>query len=46
MIIELSTKKSMSILCSTVTGKGVMAWRLRGKQYYKIIFKDRETARS
>lgn len=46
MIIELSAKKSMSVLCSAVTGRGVMAWRLRGKQYCKITFKDRETAKS
>lgn len=36
----------MSVFCSAVTGKGVMAWRLRGKQYYKITFKDRETNKS
>lgn len=29
-----------------MTGKGAKAWRLRGKQYYKVMSKDEETAKS
>lgn len=27
------------LLCTSVTGKGEMAWRLSVKQYYRMIFK-------
>ena len=35
----------VSVLCSSGTGKAVMAWRCKGKQYYMMSFKDEKMAK-